>query len=472
MVFSSVIFIFLFLPLTLLGYLPAGKKYRNIFLFWVSLFFYAWGEKFLVLILMASLIVNYFFSQRIAASQRQNRETAAKLFLTLSIIGNLMPLFYFKYSNFAVKELAGLFGPSFQLGRNWKEVALPMGISFYTFQAMSYVIDVYRRDTPPAANFFNFGCYVTCFPQLIAGPIVRYKEISQQLLTRTLSIEKFFDGAQYFTIGLAKKVLIANTVAKAADNIFNLAGDQLDLLTAWLGAISYTLQIYYDFSGYTDMAIGLGLMLGFKFPQNFNHPYTAKSVQEFWHRWHITLSTWFRDYLYIPLGGNRCSRPRTYLNLWIVFLLCGFWHGASWNFILWGAWHGFFLMLERSRSGEPEIPLPALLRHFYALFVIVAGWVLFRADTLPHAGDYLATMFGMGHRPIAISDPLILNSGHDVLLALFVGIAFSIPIKSPTVFLPLRVREVITPAAYLSILFLCLAFLATNTYNPFLYFRF
>jgi alginate O-acetyltransferase complex protein AlgI len=476
MVFSSVLFIFLFLPVFFLGYFLVKKTYRNTFLLFSSLFFYAWGETLLVLILITSLVINYCLSLLIDLSNRKNKEIpsllSSKLLLTIAIVCNLIPLFYFKYSNFIVYNLSGICFPHLSFGQNWKEVVLPIGISFFTFQAMSYVIDVYRRNTSAAASFIDFSCYVTCFPQLIAGPIVRYKDISKQLLVRIVSINKFYDGTRLFIIGLAKKVLIADTLAKTADYSFNLPVDQLDMACSWLGAICYSLQIYYDFSGYSDMAIGMGLMLGFHFPQNFNYPYAAKSIQDFWRRWHISLSAWFRDYLYIPLGGNKCSKWRTYFNLWIVFLLCGLWHGASWNFILWGAFHGFFLVLERSKTGKLLISLPASIKHIYALFVVVTGWVLFRADTLLQAKNYLATMYGIGNGYIGISGYRINVLDNDIMLALGLGLFFSVPFDSYLKYIPVRMKKMKMAPLYFCILIVCLATLASNAYNPFLYFRF
>lgn len=476
MLFSSVLFLFLFLPLTLTGYLLVKRPYRNAFLFFASLVFYAWGEPLLVLILIASSIVNYAFSLWVDASiRRRDRMTkglSSRLLLTGAIVCNLLPLIYYKYSNFIVDSLSSLLGPYTMIGADWKDVALPLGISFYTFQAMSYVIDVYRRDTPPATKYIDFACYLTCFPQLVAGPIVRYKDISLQIRDRSVTIDGFHDGTKLFITGLAKKVLIANTLAKTADHAFSIPVDQLDGLTSWLGTICYTLQIYYDFSGYSDMAIGMGLMLGFNFPLNFSHPYISKSIQEFWHRWHITLSTWFRDYLYIPLGGNRCSSWRTYVNLWTVFLLCGLWHGASWNFVLWGAFHGFFLATERSRIGKALNLLPGFVRHVYALMAVATGWVLFRADTLVQARGYLSAMYGFGLGSFEMGIHRLMALGNDTISALCLGVLFSMPIRPVLARIPARIRDATSPVAYLSIFSVCLASLASNTYNPFLYFRF
>jgi alginate O-acetyltransferase complex protein AlgI len=475
MVFSSPLFIFLFLPITLLGYFLIRSPYRNTFLLIASLIFYAWGETFLVMVLIVSLVANYHLTLFIDSSLRKHSASRPSrrpsLWLSAAIVCNLLPLFYFKYANFLAFNLISVFGSQW-LTRGWKEIALPIGISFYTFQAMSYVVDVYRRETPVARNFIDFACYVTCFPQLIAGPIVRYKDISRQLIDRIVSIEKFYNGAQWFIIGLSKKVLIANVIGKTADSVFSLPADQLNISHAWLGIICYTLQIYYDFSGYTDMAIGLGLILGFHFPQNFNYPYIARSVRGFWHRWHISLSTWFRDYLYIPLGGNKGRRWRTYLNLWIVFLLCGLWHGASWDFVIWGAFHGLFLVLERGRFGELVALLPVTAKHIYTLLVVVIGWVVFRSDTITYAAKYLAIMFGISDGLLPIEDHQIFTIGNDTILALTLGIVFSVPLSGIIEHIPFRPKRMQIAMLYLSLLFVCLTSLVSNTYNPFLYFRF
>lgn len=465
MLFSSLIFLCLFLPLFLAVYFLTGKGQRNQVLLFGSLFFYTWGEGRLVALLLLSLVFNYVLAARVGklVCDRTEKSTGrAKKLVAFSVVANLIPLIYYKYADFMVGDLAD---PIF--GAGWLEVALPLGISFYTFQAMSYVIDVYRRDASPARSFTHFACYVTCFPQLIAGPIVRYKDVSRQLFERVTSVDKFHEGIKRFVAGLAKKVLIANTLAIYADAAFGLPVAELSFEHAWIGAICYALQIYFDFSGYSDMAIGLGLMLGFRFAENFNYPYIAVSIQDFWSRWHISLSNWFRDYLYIPLGGNRRGKFRTIMNLWIVFLLCGLWHGASWNFLLWGAYYGAFLSLERISSKNLTVGLPVLLRHVYVLGVVIFGWVLFRCTTLDQTAGYIAAMVGQG-----TGTPWQHPIEADLILALLFGILFSMPIQGWGIRIPQRVRVGFEPVYILVLMGFSMLLLINGTHNPFLYFRF
>lgn len=336
MLFSSPVFLFLFLPFTLFIYYLLPSRFKNLFLLLVSLFFYTWGEKELVALIIISTLVDYSCGLIIKNGRR-------KTGLALSIIFNVGLLAYFKYSDFVctnIVDLLGLFSVSVDNAYAFSNIALPLGISFYTFQTMSYTIDVYRGEVEANSNIIDFATYVTLFPQLIAGPIVRYKSIKDQLSSRKVTTSLMSEGIERFVIGLTKKMLIANNCALLADNIFNLHGDDLSAGLAWLGVIAYSFQIYFDFSGYSDMAIGLGKLFGFNFPENFNYPYTARSIREFWKRWHMTLSSWFRDYLYIPLGGNQHGPTRTYINLFIVFLITGLWHGANWTFIIWGLFHG------------------------------------------------------------------------------------------------------------------------------------
>ena len=359
-----------------------------------------------------------------------NRINAA---LLASIVFNLFLLGVFKYYNFGLengKYFLGLLGINYKILDSFPSIVLPLGISFYTFQSMSYTIDVYRGNTKTARNIIDFACYVTMFPQLIAGPIVRYKDISKQIVSRNIKLSNIQEGIERFIIGLSKKVLIANSLALTVDLIFSI---QLDLLTfqlAWIGTICYTLQIYFDFSGYSDMAIGIGKMLGFSFPENFNYPYISSSIREFWRRWHISLSTWFKDYLYIPLGGNRKSTLRTYLNLWMVFILCGLWHGASWNFIFWGAYHGAFLIIERLGFESFLKDRTKIIQHFYALIVIMCGWVFFRSENMSYALSYLFIMINPFK---TVSKEAFAASAYlrsDILVAICFGIVFSTPITS------------------------------------------
>ncbi|HBN78863.1 MAG TPA: hypothetical protein DD473_24240 [Planctomycetaceae bacterium] len=465
MLFSSLVFLCLFLPLVLAVYYLTGKDQRNQFLLIASLAFYAWGEGRLVVLLLLSLIFNYVLAARIGkliCDRTQKSASRAKILVAFAVVANLIPLAYYKYSGF-------LLGDSLDpiLGAGWFDVALPLGISFYTFQAMSYVIDVYRRDASPAKSFTHFACYVSCFPQLVAGPIVRYKDVSRQLIERVTSIDKFHEGIKRFVVGLAKKVLIANTLAVYADVAFGLPVEDLSIEHAWIGAICYALQIYFDFSGYSDMAIGLGLMLGFRFAENFNYPYIAVSIQDFWSRWHISLSTWFRDYLYIPLGGNRNGKLRTIVNLWIVFLLCGLWHGASWNFILWGAYYGAFLSLERIIHKDLTAKVPNIVRRCYVLLVVLVGWVLFRATTLEQTAGYLAAMAGQG-AGMLWSYPF----KTDLLLAIFFGIVFSMPVQQSLARIPPRIRVGFEPLYIMMLMGTSMLLLVNGTHNPFLYFRF
>lgn len=395
-VFSSIAFIFYFLPVFLIGYvlLARSTESRNIVFLLFSLIFYAWGEAIYVLVMLISIIGNYYTGRLITRRRRPSS-------LALGIAYNIILLVAFKYANFLVETVTGvsaLLGSGEQTGLN---IHLPLGISFFTFQAMSYLIDVYRKDAEAEPSLINLALYISMFPQLIAGPIVRFQSIQDQLHARRLTIDKAYRGAQLFVVGLAQKVLIADTLARPADQIFGLPTDQLSTALAWFGAGAYGLQIYFDFAGYSTMAIGLGLIAGFQLPRNFNYPYISQSVTEFWRRWHMTLSRWFRDYLYIPLGGNRRGAATTYRNLLIVFILCGFWHGAAWNFLVWGLWHGGFLIIERSAIGRwvaagLATALFRPLRHLYLLLVVLIGWVFFRAADLPHAGRFLAQMFGLG----------------------------------------------------------------------------
>jgi len=486
MIFSSVFFLFAFLPVVILGHFWIPERFRNLFLLLASLLFYFWGENWLVFIVIASVAANYVCSILISGAFRPGpvvpipegarRSPRQKAVLALAIAVNLGLLVYFKYANFMVTGVLGeLFGAKGSFFDGWKEILLPLGISFYTFQAMSYVIDVYRGNTAATRSFIDFACYVTCFPQLVAGPIVRYRDIAGQLVRRIVTPEGFAEGIGRFVTGLSKKVIIANTVGKTADAVFALPPDNLDAPHAWLGVLCYTLQIYFDFSGYSDMAIGLGRMLGFRYLENFNYPYIASSVQEFWRRWHISLSTWFRDYLYIPLGGNRGSRLRTMINLWTVFILCGLWHGASWNFLAWGAYHGLFLVFERAGFKRTLERVPNVFGHVYTLLVVMTGWMLFRADTLSHAWVTAKAAFGFGSAfPQAVSIRYYL--GNDVLAAIVLGVLFSMPaasyVTSLAPFFRSRGYHWVRYVGWMVLLMICSMRLANDVYNPFIYFRF
>lgn len=483
MVFSSVTFLFLFLPLVLLAYLVLGHRGRNLLLLAASLFFYFWGEQFYVLVMLASIAVNHGFGLLIDRARR--RGASGKGALAGAISANLALLGFFKYADFTVENLNVVLAGAGLDPVPLPQVHLPIGISFFTFQAMSYVIDLYRGVCAVQRNPLRLGLYISVFPQLVAGPIVRYSEIAGQIAFRSLRPDDFAAGAQRFVWGLGKKVLIANPAGLMADQIFELPAESISIGTAWLGILCYTLQIYFDFSGYSDMAIGLGRMFGFRFPENFNYPYVSRSVREFWRRWHITLSSWFRDYLYIPLGGNRHGRLRTGFNLLLVFFLCGLWHGASWNFVLWGLVHGGFLVLERGPFGRALERLPGWMQHGYLLLVVVHTWVLFRVEELDDALSYFAAMYGLGdaHRML----PQVAMEVDPVLLASVVaGIALSLPLRpwlksrwtawiGSEAYTGTATEHVVHTARMLlmsGILLLSASSLAVGSYNPFIYFRF
>lgn len=480
---------FAFLPIVLLLFHLVSKKIKLPFLLISSLFFYFFGENYLVWIILASTFVDYCCALIVSGSisggevkqllPGGNRSKVQKFGLALSIFSNLAFLGYFKYFNFFIdsfNETLKFFNLHNAIFSDIATISLPLGISFYTFQSMSYTIDVYRGKVKANKSFLKIATYVTMFPQLVAGPIVRYADIDTQLENHKVRLDQFVDGIKRFIIGMAKKVLIANTMAKVADHIFAMSGDELTTGVAWIGVVAYTLQIYFDFSGYSCMAIGIGKMLGFNFPENFNYPYIARSVREFWKRWHISLSTWFRDYLYISLGGNRNGKWNTYLNLILVFFLCGLWHGASWNFVIWGLFHGAFLVFERSLFGSFLIRIPTLIRHIYVLLVVMVGWVFFRTETLNDSLNYLHTMFAFQ----ADNKYLLMELFQvDVIIMMIAGLVFSTPIMLYTI----NKMNAATPSkqvaleipfmvALFGLLALSAMGLASGTYNPFIYFRF
>jgi alginate O-acetyltransferase complex protein AlgI len=477
-VFSSPLFLLLFLPLVFGAYRIAPRMARNGVLLVASLVFYAWGELRYVPLVLASVLFNGWIGARIGdAASPVNR----KRWLALGVALNLATLAVFKYANFAFENWAAV-APFLGVAPNAVAIAtipLPLGISFFTFHAISYVVDVYKRNAAPQRHLPTFALYILLFPQLIAGPIIRWRDIAGQLASRHERLADVAYGVRRFVIGLAKKVLIANTLGRVADPIFALPAGELTTPLAWLGLVCYALQIYFDFSGYSDMAIGLMRMFGFRILENFDYPYISRSVREFWRRWHISLSNWFRDYLYVPLGGNRRGRLREYANLVIVFLLCGLWHGASWPFVLWGAWHGAFLVLERAGFGR-VLARSGALAHAYALAAIVLGWVLFRCDTLAHAARYYAALAGFASGDSTLQ-PLAERLDPLVLSALAVAVVFCAPVA------PMlgrwRDRLAVAPAVGRLLLTLdfaglgvllwaAAAFLAAGTYNPFIYFRF
>ncbi len=472
MVFSSTVFLFIFLPLVLIFNFLLDQKYRNFFLLLASLVFYAWGEGILVVLMLFSISVNYIAGLVVSFFRNRNL-SLSKTALGVAIAINLGLLFYYKYANFIVDTFQeiGVF-----LEYDHKSIVLPIGISFFTFQGISYLVDVYRRETEVQRDWFHLGLYISFFPQLIAGPIVRYHDIAQEIKERTIDVPLFTEGVIRFIRGLAKKVIIANNAALIADQVFSIPGKEISVLSAWLGILCYTIQIYFDFSGYSDMAIGLGKMLGFNFKENFNYPYISKSIQEFWRRWHISLSTWFRDYLYIPLGGNRKGLGRTYINLIFVFFVTGLWHGASWNFIFWGLFHGLFLILERSKLLNTEQWHNAL-KHIYVLLVVMVGWVFFRAETMKEAFRYLRSMVGLTGGE---DNTALVYVNRYSLLMIFLAIIFSMPVKQKLTAIIEKTQSVCFKQGYITGLYLFYLVLfvlssielAQSSYNPFIYFRF
>ncbi len=466
MVFSSTIFLCVYLPLVLLGYYICPKKGRNLFLLIVSLVFYAWGEPKYVFLMMFSIVVNFVFGL-LMDKYRQNKRRL-KTMLVLSVIIDLGLLSVFKYTDFIITNINAAFGAGFDL----LNIALPIGISFYTFQAMSYTIDVYRDDVRVQRNLIDFGMYITMFPQLIAGPIVRYSDVQDQLAERSVTTADFSAGIMRFVVGLGKKVLLANQMGAVWSGIYALGGD-VSALMAWTGAAAYTFQIYFDFSGYSDMAIGLGRMFGFRFPENFRYPYESVSITDFWRRWHMTLSTWFKEYLYIPLGGNRRGLARQALNLFIVWGLTGFWHGAGWNFVMWGLYYFAILLIEKLFLLKALDRLPKPLRHVYALLMIVIGWVIFASDDTSVLLPYLGSLFG-ANGALGGMDVYTLAT-RAVLMVICCIASTELPKRvfvSCTGAMNEKAAFVLKSVLTLALLALSMIFLIGDSYNPFLYFRF
>jgi len=467
-VFSSLLFIFYFLPAALGLYYLAPRRYKNLVLFLCSLFFYAWGEPVYIVLMLFSAAVDYS-AGRLMGKYNGNK-AVRRWCLTASVLVNLSLLGFFKYADFLIANLNFLLGSRIAP----LNLPLPIGISFYTFQTMSYTIDVYRGQTDVQKDFIAFAAYVSLFPQLIAGPIVRYSTVAHQLRQRSVDAEKFALGIKRFAVGLGKKVLLANNIGQLWAQIKDTAPADLPVLTAWLGIVAFAFQIYYDFSGYSDMAIGLGKMFGFDFLENFNYPYIARSVAEFWRRWHISLGTWFRDYLYIPLGGNRGGAAKAARNLLIVWFATGFWHGASWNFVLWGLYFGALIVLERLFLQAWLRRLPAVLSHLYLLLAVCFGWVIFEFNG-PQALAYLRVMLGLGNN--ALLDPgLIYMLATNGVLLVILGLGAT-PLPNALwekVIAPRGKRRgaVLAPAFCLLILVVATAYLVDSSYNPFLYFRF
>ena len=485
MVFSSFVFLLAFLLLVLLIYYVCPGKVRNLVLLIASLLFYAWGEPVYVLIMLFSTVFDYTNGRLIEYFQNKNRSGKAKVVLVIDLVGNLGILGFFKYADFVIGNINSITGAGLTL----LHIALPIGISFYTFQTMSYTIDVYRKVVPAQHNIVAFATYVTLFPQLIAGPIVQYKTVASELSDRKVTLTDFSEGAFRFTIGLAKKVLLANQIGSLWDTISQL--HQMSAATAWLGAIAYSFQIYFDFSGYSDMAIGLGKMFGFHFLENFNFPYMSKTITEFWRRWHISLSSWFREYVYIPLGGNRKGMGRQLFNIMVVWMLTGLWHGANWNFVLWGIYYGILLMLEKLFLLKWLKKAPAWIGHIYSMFLVVIGWTIFAQTDMSQLGRYLKTMFGIGAHGGADADFFYFLSTNAVLLILLVvcsidhrfwlrkickkSVDSENNIEDDNIYQWCELSRGLTyakPIIMVVLLVVSFAFLVGDSYNPFLYFRF
>ena len=464
MVFSSFTFLWIFLPIIFIGYYLIQSKFKNIFLLLGSLILYAWGEPHYIMIMLYSIIINYFLGILI-----DRYDTHKKVLLIFDIVINLIVLGYFKYFNFAVEIINKCTG----LELKSPNIALPIGISFFTFQILSYIIDLYRGQYRAQKNIINLALYIAFFPQLIAGPIVKYKDINEQLNHRVCTLEKVAEGIRRFIYGLGKKVIIANTVAYCVDSIYALDSTNITGLMAWLSAILYSLQIYFDFSGYSDMAIGLGKIFGFEFQENFNYPYLSSSIQEFWQRWHISLGTWFREYIYIPLGGNRNGKFRTYLNLIIVFLITGLWHGASFNFILWGGLYGLIQVIER--MGFKKLLRNKIFAHLYTIIIFIFGWVIFRAENLTQAVDLLIRMLLPWRYTESsfLMSPVFGPKTIFIILSGILGCGIIQEISSKIGNAKILWKNSFVEIIYCSSIFiLCLAMLAGDTYNPFIYFRF
>ena len=471
MVFSSLLFLFRYLPFVLVLYFICPKKLRNLLLFVVSLIFYAWGEPVYVVLMIFSTLVDYTHGLLVAHYKAAGNTRAAKLVVASSMIINLALLGFFKYYDFLAGTVNSLIGTTLPL----TGVALPIGISFYTFQTMSYTIDVYRGDAEPQKNIISFGAYVALFPQLIAGPIVAYKTVADQLNCRHEDTDKFAYGIKRFTAGLGKKVLLANSAGVIWDTIKVMDTSSLPVLTAWIGILAYTFQIYFDFSGYSDMAIGLGNMLGFRFLENFDYPYMSKSITEFWRRWHISLGSWFRDYVYIPLGGNRKGFAKQIRNICIVWLLTGLWHGANWTFVLWGAYFGVLLIIEKMFLLKALKKAPAIVGHIYTMFFVIISWVIFALDDMKSVIGYIGAMFGAGG---ALYDKtsLYLLSTNIILLVILALASTDIPAKLGNSLVD-RLGEkplsaVVQNVVFAAVILISTAYLVDATYNPFLYFRF
>lgn len=472
MVFSSEIFLFAFLPIVIAGYYLVNPKLRNIWLLIASLVFYSWGEPKYVILMIISIAVNYLFGLLIGREERKNKGWV----LAAAVLFNVSFLVWFKYLGFIIGIVDSVFHTELLSEHMWiADIRMPIGISFFTFQILSYVIDVYRQDVKPQKNILKLGLYISLFPQLIAGPIVRYIDVAKQIDDRQITVEKLYTGTYRFVQGFVKKVLFSNTLAQVADLAFDSKMSEHSMAMAWIGIICYTLQIYFDFSGYSDMAIGMGRIFGFDFLENFDYPYISLSVKEFWRRWHISLSTWFRDYVYIPLGGNRKGIVRTYIHLLIIFFITGLWHGASYNFIIWGLFHGVFLILERWKLGVILEKAPKVMRHIYTMLVVMVGWVFFRADTLTDAGLYINSMFKIQEWNFKL---VLANLDGEKLTILILAAVFATPVWRilQSKIERLRRGKTIWNSIHLLVMVfmfvLSISYMTGSGFNPFIYFRF
>ena len=473
MVFSSAVFLFVFFPLTLILYFMVGRSgdeekdiaKKNLILCLASLIFYAWGEPVYIVLMCLSIFFNYHLGLDMESHRNSSRKM--KALLIFGVCFNLFMLGFFKYAGFIVSNLNSLFGTAIE----FEGLPLPVGISFYTFQILSYVIDVYRGQVRAQTKIVSFAAYISMFPQLIAGPIVQYSDIEKQLSHRTVTIDNFYEGIIYFIKGLGKKVLFANTIGAVYSDIISQGIGNTSVVTAWICIICYTLQIYFDFSGYSDMAVGLGKMFGFEFVQNFNFPYKAVSITDFWRRWHISLSSWFRDYVYIPLGGNRKGTLRTIFNIFVVWSLTGLWHGAAWNFIAWGMFYGVLLILEKYVLKNILERVPVIFRHIGTLIVVMIGWVFFSSENMTQATDFIGALIGFGNGSFIDSQAMYLLSENAFPIFAMglsaVGVFEMTSTREET-----RVYKALKCVVYLVIFILCITFLVSETYNPFLYFRF
>ena len=470
MLFSSITFLFIFLPVTLALYFIVPHKFRNIIMLIASLIFYAWGEPVYIILMLLSILLNYVCGLDIY--HKEDDPQKARRSLIFAVVCTLLLLGFFKYYGFVLDSLNAVLPVDIP----YRELPLPIGISFYTFQALSYIIDVYRKEVRPQKNILYFAMYISMFPQLIAGPIVRYIDIEEQLKNRTVTMRKFGQGAEYFIIGLAKKVILANSVGQVFDQISGLQMGSFSVLTAWVGCVSFAFQIYFDFSGYSDMAVGLGKMFGFEFRRNFDYPYTSSSITEFWRRWHISLSTWFREYVYIPLGGNRCTQSRQIMNLLVVWMLTGLWHGSAWNFLFWGLYYGLLLVLEKFVWGKALERLPDVVRHIYSIVLVMIGWVFFFSPSLGYALRYLSAMFGAGASAFIDKQALYFILTHWLLYVIAVlgcsAAGYSLIRRIVGAFDDNRAKKTAAGIVYIGMFLISIAYLVTESFNPFLYFRF